>query len=113
MRAHYFELFSNLNRTARNLDINVFWGEALIGMQTIFALKDWLFMLQADVGSFYTSNNSSYMLNAFCHYRISNLLSVKIGWTDWDVSYKGEVRGERLSLNVHFSGPNTGLTFHF
>lgn len=113
MRAHYFELFSNLNRTARNLDINVFWGEALIGMQTIFALKDWLFMLQADVGSFYTSNNSSYMLNAFCHYRISNLLSVKIGWTDWDVSYKGEIRGERLSLNVHFSGPNTGLTFHF
>jgi len=76
-------------------------------------LKDWLFWLQADIGSFYTENNSTYMINFFCHYRISNLLSVKIGWTDWEVNYQGELRGEKLSLNVHLSGPNTGLTFHF
>jgi hypothetical protein len=113
MRAHYFELFSNLNRTDRNLDINVFWGEAILGFQSVYALKDWLFWLQADIGSFYTSNNSSYMINAFIYYRISNLISLKFGWTDWDVRYKGEVLRENLSLNVHFSGPATGLTFHF
>lgn len=113
MRVHYFELFSNLNRTTRNLDINKFWGEAILGIQSTLALKDWLFILQADVGSFYTSNNSSYMINVYCYYRISNLLSLKIGWTDWDKSYQGEIRGEKLSLNVHLSGPNTGIIFHF
>ena len=113
MRVHYFEIFSNLNLTTRSLDINKFWGEAILGIQTTFAMKDWLFWLQADVGSFYTGDNSSYMINVFCHYRISNLLSVKIGWTDWDKSYQGELRGEKLSLNVHLSGPNTGLIFHF
>jgi len=113
MRVHYFELFSKLNLTTRSLDITKFWGEAILGLQSSFALKDWLFWLQADIGSFYTGDNSSYMINIFCHYRISNLLSVKIGWTDWDVSYQGEILKEKLSLNVHLSGPNTGLTFHF
>ena len=113
MRVHHIELFSNLNRTTRSLDINKLWGEAILGIQSTFALKDWLFILQADIGSFYTSNNSSNMINVFCYYRISNLLSVKLGWTDWDISYQGEIRGEQLSLNVHLSGPNTGLTFHF
>ncbi|UCH65384.1 MAG: hypothetical protein JSW63_12390 [Ignavibacterium sp.] len=112
-RVHYFELFSNLNLTNRNLDINKFWGEVVLGLQARFVLKDWLFWLQADIGSFYTSNNSSYMINTFIYYRISNLLSVKIGWTDWDVSYQGEILNEKLSLNVHLSGPNTGLAFHF
>jgi len=113
MRVHYFELFSNLNLTSRSLDITKSWGEAILGIHSNFALKDWLFILQADVGSFYTSNNSSYMIDVFCHYRISNLLSVKFGWKDWDISYQGEIRGENLSLNVHLSGPSTSLTFHF
>jgi len=113
MRMHYFELFSNLNRTSRNLDVNNFLGEAVLGIQSIFALKDWLFLLKADIGSFYTGNNSSYMINFYCQYRISNLLSAKLGWSDWDVKYKGDVRDEELSLNVHLSGPNMGLAFHF
>jgi hypothetical protein len=113
MRLHYFELFSDLNSTTRSMDINKFWGEAILGILSRFALNDWMFLFQADIGSFYTGNNSSYMINIFCHYRISNLLSLKIGWTDWDVSYQGEILREKLSLNVHLSGPNTGLTFHF
>ena len=113
MRIHYFELLSDLNRTTRSLDINKFWGEAVLGFNSNFSLKDWRFILKADIGSFYTANNSSYMINFFCQYRISNLVSLKIGWTDWDVRYNGEIRGEKLSLNVHLSGPNTGLTFHF
>jgi len=53
------------------------------------------------------------MINFYCQYRISNLLSAKLGWSDWDVKYKGDVRDEELSLNVHLSGPNMGLAFHF
>jgi len=52
MRVHYFEIFSNLNLTTRSLEINKFWGEAILGIQTTFVMKDWLFWLQADVGSF-------------------------------------------------------------
>ena len=113
MRIHYFELFSDLNRTTRSLDISKFWGEAVLGFNSNFSLKDWRFILKADIGSFYTGNNSSYMINFSCQYRISNLVSLKIGWTDWDVRYNDEIRGEKLSLNVHLSGPNTGVTFHF
>ena len=113
IRVHYFELFSDLNRTSRSVDINKLWAEAILGIVSRFALKDWMFLFQADIGSFYTGNNSSYMVSIFCSYRISNLLSVKIGWTDWDVGYQSDIRGEKLSLNVHLSGPNTGLAFHF
>jgi len=113
MRVHYVELISDLNRTTNKLDINFFWGEAIVGIENRVALNDWLFILQGDIGGFYSGKNYSYMIQALCHYRLSNLLSIKLGWTDWDVNYKGEVKEEKLSLNVHLSGPSVGLAFHF
>jgi len=112
LRAHYIELISDLNRTTRKLDVSNFWGEILFGLNNRIALDDWLFKLQGDIGGFNKSSNYSYMIQLLCSYRISNLLSVKLGWTDWDVRYRGKVKDEELSLNVHLSGPNIGLTFH-
>ena len=113
LRAHYVELTSNLNRNTRSLDVNKFWGEVLFGLSNHLALDDWLFRLQGDIGGFNKGNNFSYMVQATCSYRMSNLLSIKLGWTDWDVRYRGDVKDEKLTLNVHLSGPNMGLTFHF
>ena len=112
LRAHYIELNSNLNRTTRSLNVSKFWGEVLFGLNGHLALDDWMFRLQGDIGGFNKNTNFSYMLQASCAYRISNLLSIKLGWTDWDVRYLGNVKDEELTLNVHLSGPNMGLTFH-
>ena len=112
LRAHYIELTSNLNRTTRNLDVNKFWWEVLFGLKNRLALDDWLFTLQADIGGFNKGSNFSYMIQASCSYRLSNLLSIMLGWTDWDVRYRGNVKDEELTLNVHLSGPNLGLAFH-
>ena len=112
LRAHYIELTSNLNRTTRNLNVNKFWGEVLFGVKNSLALDDWLFILQGDIGGFNKVSNFSYMIQASCSYRLSNLLSIMLGWTDWDVRYRGNVKDEELTLNVHLSGPNLGLAFH-
>ena len=112
LRAQYIELTSNLNRTTRNLDVNKFWWEVLFGLKNRLALDDWLFTLQADIGGFNKGSNSSYMIQASCSYRLSNLLSISLGWTDWDVIYRGDVKDEELALNVNLSGPNMGLAFH-
>jgi hypothetical protein len=100
LRAHYIELTSNLNRTTRNLDVNKFWWEVLFGLKNRLALDDW------------KGNSFSYMIQASCYYRLSNLLSIHLGWTDWDIRYRGDVKDEELKLNVHLSGPDMGLTFH-
>jgi len=112
LRVHYIELTSNLNRTVRSLNLNKSWGEVLFGLKSRLALNDWMFRLQVDIGGFNKNNNFSYMLQAVCAYRLSNLLSIKLGWTDWDVKYRGNVKDEELTLNVHLSGPNAGVTFH-
>lgn len=112
LRAHYIELTSNLNRTTRNLEVDKLWVEALIGIKSHLTMNDWLFKLQGDIGGFDYANSFSYMLQASCAYRISNLLSINLGWTDWDINYRGDVEDEELTLNVHLSGPNMGLTFH-
>jgi hypothetical protein len=112
-RLHYADLFSDLNRATDRLDLSIYWGEPILGLQNRLTLKKWQFVLQVDIGSFYRGQNYSLMIQFTGYYRISNLLSLKFGWADWDVNYKREVQGETLILNVHLSGPTIGLSFHF
>ncbi|UCF62932.1 MAG: hypothetical protein JSW33_10145 [bacterium] len=112
-RLHYADLYSDLNRLIDRLDLSLYWGEPILGLQNRLTLEKWFFILQADVGSFYRGRNYSFMIQFIGYYRISNLISLKFGWTDWDVNHKREIRNETLILNVHLSGPTSGLTFHF
>jgi len=112
-RLHYADLFSDLNQLKDRLDLNLYWGEPILGLQNRLTLKSWLFILQGDIGSFYGGSNYSFMIQFIGYYRISNLLSIKFGWADWDVNHKRETRNESFRLNVHLSGPTSGLTFHF
>lgn len=112
-RLHYADIFSDLNRVGNSLDLSSFWGEPVLGIQNRLRFKNWLFLLQGDVGGFYSGQNYSYMIQFIGYYRISNLLSLKMGWSDWDINHKREFRNETLILNVHLSGSTTGLTFHF
>jgi hypothetical protein len=53
------------------------------------------------------------MINFSTYFRINNLISVKAGWADWDTNYKGNYKGEDLTLYLHLSGPVAALSFHF
>ena len=93
MRLHYLDIFSDLNRVDNSLDLGSFWGEPVFGIQNRLIFKNWLFILQGDVGGFYSGRNYSYMIQFLSCYRISNLLSLKMGWSDWDINHKKEIRG--------------------
>jgi len=112
VRFHQADIYSNVfgNKT---LDINPLWAEPIVGTKLGLRLKKWMFTLHADMGGLYINDSFSYMLNFNTSYRINQLLSIKIGWNDWDVNYKREFNGKDLFLRVHLSGPAASLAFHF
>jgi len=112
VRFHKVDLYSDLLGT-RTLDVTTHWAEPVLGTRTSLALKKWKFILIADIGGLYIENSISYMINYNTAYRINRLLSIKFGWTVWDVKSKRDVKGDEPSLDVHLSGPAASLTFHF
>lgn len=113
LRIHFIKLYSDLDRLINKLDINPVITEPIAGIRLQLALKKWLFVVQSDIGGFYIKENLSFMTTANIYYRISNLLSVRFGWMDWDMNNRKTFKGENLILKIHLSGPSTGLTFHF
>ncbi len=115
VRVHVVKVFSDLDRIniINKLDINPVWVSPILGVKNQLTLKNWLFILQGDMGGYFDETKYSYMINAFAYYRLSNLLSLKFGWTDWDMNHNSDFRGENLKIKVHLSGPSTGLNFHF
>jgi len=112
-RIHSVNVKSDLDHSGRSINVTPLWLEPILGMRNELAFKKWLFVVQGDVGSFYINRKISGMLNYYSYYRISNLLSVKVGWCTWDINYKNNYRSEDLKLKIHLSGPATALTFHF
>lgn len=113
LKIHWVKIFSDLNRIENKLDLDFVWAHPIIGVQGNYALNDWLFVLQGDLGGYLSATNYSYMIQFFIYYRISNLLSLRTGWTDWDINHKRTILREELVINVHLSGPNFGLSFYF
>ena len=112
-KVHWVELYTDFSRIRPKLDADFVWAQPIIGLQNRIALKNWLFVVQGDLGGYSSEYNFSYMIHALIYYRISNLISVKFGWTDWDVNHKRTIQNEELILNIHLSGPSTGIIFHF
>lgn len=113
VRVHFFKVYSDLDRIISKLDIRPVWTEPIVGIQNQLTLKNWFFIVQGDYGGYLVKSKGSVMINLLAYYRLSNLLSVKMGWTDWDIKHKGTFRGENLNVRVHLSGPSMGLNFHF
>jgi hypothetical protein len=113
IRIHSVNVISDLNFVQQPIQVTPVWIEPLLGIRNELALKRWLFVLQGDVGGFKIDGRISYMINAHGYYRISNLLSIKLGWCDWDMNYKDKHAQRDLKLRMHLSGPSTALTFNF
>lgn len=113
LRIHSVNVKSDLDFTERRLNVTPLWAEPILGARNELAFKNWLFVLQGDIGSFSIDQKMSYMINFYSFYRISKLLSVKVGWCSWDMNYRDKFREEDLKLIMHLSGPATALTFHF
>lgn len=112
LRAYLINLESNLDRITSRLDIDPTWVEPLIGIQNQLSMKNWLLVLTMDYGGYFVKDKSSFMINLLYYYRISQLISLKAGWSDWDVKHKGSYKDENLYLKIHLSGPSLGISFH-
>jgi len=112
-RFHFIKVYSDLNKSINKLDINPIVVEPIVGLKMRLALKKWLFTIQSDCGGFYIRENLSFMTNVNAHYRLSNLLSIKVGWMDWIINHQRTFLGKDMRIRIHLSGPVAGLTFHF
>lgn len=112
-RIHKYDLSSELLNGEKSLNVAPAWVEPILVLRNEFRLKHWLFVLQGDVGGFKIDGKFSYMINAYAFYRISNLLSFKVGWSDWNMDYDKEYSGEDLKLKMKFGGPVAAISFHF
>jgi hypothetical protein len=112
-RIHFLSAESDLDNRDRRLDLNHAWGEVLLGLEARFSLRRWLFIVRGDWGNSFSKNSNSYMLHALAYWRLSGLMSLKVGWADWHLDVERTVRDETMTLDSHFSGPSVGLGFHF
>jgi len=113
IRLQDINIQTELDRRDFQKEISPIWIEPIVGLRNELALERWKFILNGDLGFLGDTERISYMISFNASFRISNLISVKAGWTDWDTNYKGDVKGEDLTLYLHLSGPSTALTFHF
>lgn len=95
------------------IKLKPFWVEPILGIKNDLNLKRWQFVLNGDMGFFGPNKRLSYMINCTSDFRISNLVSVKAGWTQWYVKLDKNYLGEPLKLKMNLSGPATAVTFHF
>lgn len=113
IRLQYFKLSSDLDRVGRTLKFDPLWIEPTLGVINELSFNSWQFIVRADMGSFGIDDKFSYMLNIHAFYRISSLLSFKLGWNAWYVKYNDLFRDESLKLKVHLAGPAGALVFNF
>lgn len=113
IRLQDINIQTELNRSDIQKQVTPIWIEPIVGIRNELALKRWKFILNGDMGFKRSKDKISYMINFNTHFRISNLISVKAGWTDWDTNFKDNVKGEDLTLHIHLSGPSTAVSFHF
>ena len=97
----------------KHADVTPLWVEPILGVRNELALKRWDFILNGDFGVWDVKNEFSFMINFATHYRISNLISLKAGWTVWNINYKKNISDEDLKIKLNLAGPSTAITFHF
>ncbi len=113
IRLHSYSFSSELLNQGKSIKVAPGWLEPNIVLRNEFTLKHWLFVLQGDVGGFKIDGKISYMINTYAFYRISNLLSIKTGWSQWNMNYDKMYSGEDLVLKMRFGGPVAAISFHF
>lgn len=113
IRGHNFKLTSNLDNIGKPLNVDPLWIEPVLGLKNELSFDYWKLVIQADMGSFGIDDKFSYMLNFHAYYRISNLLSFKLGWNAWYINYNDRFKDESLKLKVHLAGPVGALVFDF
>ena len=113
IRFHNIKVITDLLAIEGRASLNPLWFEPLIGIKNNLSLKRWSIVLNGDFGFFGPNNQISNMINFSSDFRISNLISLKAGWTQWNVKMNRNYLGEPLKLKINLSGPSTAVSFHF
>jgi len=113
VRYFLIKISSKHNDLINRLNINPVWADAIIGIKVPWQFHRWQFVLQSDYGGFGFDNNQSWHTIFNSSFRISKLMTVKMGWNDLDIKHSGKIDGEEFDINIHLSGPLVGVSFHF
>ncbi|WP_320280581.1 hypothetical protein [Draconibacterium sp. IB214405] len=112
-RLHNFYIKAGNSDIQEYLAISPLWIEPILGGRNEILYKNWKFILQGDIGSFWINDKFSYQFNLHAYYRASNLVSLKIGWNSWYINYRDIFRKEDLLIKTHLAGPIASVSFHF
>ncbi len=113
IRFHYIKVFSSLNNIGDGVKIDPLWAEPIFGINNELLLKRWRFVLRADMGDFKLDSKLSYMVNIHSYYKISNILSFKLGWNIWHIKHFDTYLNDDLRLKIHMAGPSAAIAFNF
>lgn len=112
-RLHNFYIKAGNSDIQEYLAISPLWIEPILGARNEMLYKNWKFILQGDIGNFWINDRFSYQFNFHACYRLSNLVSLKIGWNTWFINYRDKFSNDDLLLKTHLAGPITSVSFHF
>ena len=113
VRSHINDIFSDLDRIDKRLDVDILYFEPLIGVQNVFTWKRWLLLVRGDYGGIFTGSSSTVVVQLSSTYLIGRFFSIRFGWSHMETKKKGTLRNEDYDIKLTLSGPNLGIGFHF
>lgn len=104
---------SDLGSDGNTLSFRANRLEPVLGIQNQFTWKRWLFIVQGDYGRMFAAHKKSVQVSGYVYYRHGKLISFKAGWNHLYLDHSGIFLKQDYSLKATFSGPSTGVVFHF
>jgi hypothetical protein len=116
--ARLVDLGSKLSFTGANADLSgdqsKSWVDPFVGAQLTVALSDrWWLDLHGDVGGFNVGSTLAWQAFADVGYRVSNLLSLYVGYRALDMDYESGSGNDLFRYDVLTAGPQVGVAFRF
>ena len=90
------------------------WIDPLVGAHVLAPLSDrWWLGLRGDIGGFGVGSELTWQAYADVGFKISNLVSILLGYHALDIDYENDDRRQPAGLDLLISGPQLGVVFTF
>ena len=95
-------------------DWSVVWADPIVGVRLpVQASRRWSFIASADIGGFGIGSKYAWQVEGLAIFRLSNLISFRLGYIALATDYEGTVDGDSYQLRAALAGPEAGIGFAF
>lgn len=112
-RWYRFLIKSQVNPVINNLDIDTNWFDFIVGLNSKYSFRRWLFDFHGDIGFLGNSSTTSYTVSVTSSYKFSRNLSFKLGWQEALIKHSTEISDNNFTTKVRLYGPHLGLGISF